>query len=280
MKHNNLIVTFTNIKSTRSFTLSSGIRQIIKLIIMIAVLLPVILSILLYVQFLKIEEYEGVSNKYYNLVLNNADLEEAIKRKTKVLNQTITQKSQELENIQDKITEIEFLIGINPKKDVESHQRLDIAKITAAERLVTLNTIPSGTVVPGAKITSHFGWRTSPISNRRQMHTGTDFRAKIGTPIIAPAHGIVRYTRKRSNKGYGKMIIIDHDLGFSTLYGHLSSVSVKNGDFVTKGQVIGRTGNTGDSTGPHLHYEIRYIGVTLDPINFIRWNLKNYEKFL
>ena len=113
------------------------------------------------------------------------------------------------------------------------------------------------------RITSGFGYRLHPILREVRMHTGVDISARTGTPILAAADGEV--TRAGWLPAYGKCIIIEHDGGISTLYGHCSSLLVRVGQEVKKGQVIGRVGSTGWSTGPHLHFEKRINGKPVRP---------------
>lgn len=112
-------------------------------------------------------------------------------------------------------------------------------------------------------ITSRFGWRTHPISGDRRLHTGTDFGAARGTPIVAAADGIVVSAGPRG--GYGNTVDIAHGKGVVTRYAHQSLVLVRPGQRVRQGQVIGRVGSTGNSTGPHLHFEVRVDGRPRDP---------------
>ncbi len=119
--------------------------------------------------------------------------------------------------------------------------------------------------VPGP-ITSGFGMRMHPILHYRRMHTGVDMRASYGTPIKAAAAGMVVYAGWRG--GYGKCVIIDHGSGIATLYAHMSRISVRRGQVVKAGQIIGRVGSTGLSTGPHLHFEVRKFGRPVDPLSF------------
>lgn len=125
------------------------------------------------------------------------------------------------------------------------------------------------------RVTSKYGPR------RRRIHQGTDIDLETGDPIYATFDGRVRHTTYIA-RGYGNLIIIRHDNGLETFYAHLSETNVKPGDWVTAGQVIGKGGNTGRSTGSHLHYEIRYKGHTFDPerlINFTTGDLRR-ETFL
>ncbi len=121
------------------------------------------------------------------------------------------------------------------------------------------------------RIASGFGYRIHPIYKVRKLHTGMDFSATTGTPIYATGDGRISRDRgkdKVGGHGYGKYVVIDHGYGYKTLYAHMSKVSVKPGDRVKRGDVIGYVGNTGSSTAPHLHYEVIKNGSKINPINF------------
>jgi murein DD-endopeptidase MepM/ murein hydrolase activator NlpD len=122
----------------------------------------------------------------------------------------------------------------------------------------------AGFVLPlrGA-ITSRFGFRRHPIFRLRQFHQGLDIAAPRGTPVAAASGGRVLFAGWYG--GYGKLVVLDHGQGLSSLYGHLSVILVRPGQIVTRGQVLGRVGSTGYSTGPHLHYEIRQNGRPVNP---------------
>lgn len=119
----------------------------------------------------------------------------------------------------------------------------------------------------GGWISSTFGTRASPFSGDLSQHKGLDIAADSGTPIIAPASGIVSYAS--FDEGYGKLISIDHGHGIVTRFGHCSQMYVKVGQQVRRGDIIGAVGTTGRSTGPHLHYEVRLGGVPVNPEKFI-----------
>ncbi|WP_432664114.1 M23 family metallopeptidase [Wukongibacter baidiensis] len=119
----------------------------------------------------------------------------------------------------------------------------------------------------GGKITSPFGYRKHPITRRRHFHKGIDIANKTGTKIIAAGSGIVTYAGW--NGGYGKVIIVAHGYGYKSVYAHNKENLVNVGDRVTKGQEIAELGNTGRSTGPHLHFEVRYNGQHIDPLNLL-----------
>ncbi|MDR7418542.1 MAG: peptidoglycan DD-metalloendopeptidase family protein [Armatimonadota bacterium] len=112
--------------------------------------------------------------------------------------------------------------------------------------------------------TSRFGLRTHPLFGRRHFHTGVDIAAPRGTPVRVAMDGIVLFAGWYG--GYGKLVVVDHGGGISTLYGHLSAILVSAGERVSRSQVIGKVGSTGYSTGPHLHYEVRQNGRPIDPI--------------
>jgi len=116
-------------------------------------------------------------------------------------------------------------------------------------------------------LTSSFGYRTSPFTGRREMHKGIDVATRSGTPIIAPADGIVVFSGREG--GFGNMLLVDHGYGIVTRYGHCSSLEAKKGDKVKRGDIIAKVGNTGRSTGPHLHYEVAVNGVAVNPMRYI-----------
>lgn len=134
-----------------------------------------------------------------------------------------------------------------------------------------LSSIPS--IMPldikRVRMSSGFGWRRNPFTGASsQFHPGIDLAGKVGVPIYASGDGVVIDPNKPMS-GYGKVIVINHGFGFQTLYAHLSKIYVKYGEEVKRGQIIGLLGNTGPSTGPHLHYEVIKNGERVNPINYI-----------
>jgi len=136
------------------------------------------------------------------------------------------------------------------REQTESLRALELLMTRAGRALAAL---PSRWPVRGA-VNSEFGYRQSPWSNDREFHAGIDIRAARGTPIHAPAPGTVIHAGNVQD--YGTTIIVDHGQDVHTLYGHLSKLNVQSGQRVERGTLIGYTGNTGRSSGPHLHYEI------------------------
>jgi murein DD-endopeptidase MepM/ murein hydrolase activator NlpD len=115
-------------------------------------------------------------------------------------------------------------------------------------------------------ITSEFGWRYHPIYHTQKYHSGVDIGASYGASIVAADGGTI--ITAGSVSGYGNCVVINHGNGITTLYGHMSSIAVSVGQKVSKGQTIGYVGSTGNSTGPHLHWEVTVNGVRQNPLNY------------
>jgi murein DD-endopeptidase MepM/ murein hydrolase activator NlpD len=127
--------------------------------------------------------------------------------------------------------------------------------------------LPTQQPVLDSHLGSAFGWRVDPFTGRSALHTGMDFDAPVGTPILAAAGGVV--VTQELHPAYGNMIEIDHGNNLVTRYAHTSRVFVKQGDVVKRGQKIAAVGTTGRSTGPHLHFEVLVQGVPQDPSKFL-----------
>jgi len=127
--------------------------------------------------------------------------------------------------------------------------------------------VPTQKPLSEGSLGSHFGWRIDPISGRSALHTGLDFQADSGTPILAAAGGIV--VVEEFHPAYGKLVEVDHGNDLVTRYAHASAVYVKKGDLVRRGQKIAAVGSTGRSTGAHLHFEVLVSGVPQDPQKFL-----------
>lgn len=127
---------------------------------------------------------------------------------------------------------------------------------------------------------SGFGWRVDPVYHIRRFHEGMDFSAPVGTDIYATGNGTVTYAGWR--QGYGETVEIDHGFNYATRYAHCSKLFVHVGQKVKRGDVIALVGNTGKSTGPHVHYEVHYHGQPIDPRNFYFYDLspEDYDRML
>jgi len=195
-----------------------------------------------------------------------------------VLEQTIKNKEYELELLDERLVSIEELIGMDADAELPISKRVDVLQLTSKERAHIFDIIPNGSPIEYHGITSKFGYRKHPITGKREKHMGSDMRAKIFTEVYATANGVVEYAGYHRRSGYGRLIIIDNSYGFRTYFAHLGKVKVKHGQVVQKGDLIGLTGNTGRSNGPHLHYEIRFMQQALNPFWFIKWRMDNFEQ--
>jgi murein DD-endopeptidase MepM/ murein hydrolase activator NlpD len=148
-------------------------------------------------------------------------------------------------------------------KAIHLEEDLRIYEAALRERAVT----PSIWPVTG-NLTDSFGGRRNPFGgSSTEFHAGQDIATLWGTPVIAPANGSISFAGTQS--GYGNVVIIDHGAGLTTRYGHLSHIDVAVGQSITRGEVLGRVGSTGRSTGPHLHYEVRINDDPVDPMGYL-----------
>ncbi len=138
------------------------------------------------------------------------------------------------------------------------------------QQSVLKDMLPNSSPIGAAYNSSSYGWRIDPFNGSKAFHEGLDFTANTGTPIRAAADGIV--AAAELTHAYGNMVKIDHGAGLETRYAHASKLLVKVGERVVKGQVVALVGSTGRSTGPHLHYEIRLNGNSLDPRQYLQKN--------
>lgn len=149
---------------------------------------------------------------------------------------------------------------------LQNNSFLEIKRQLSSQEDVITHT-PSIRPIDGGFYASNFGYRRDPFTRRRAHHEGLDLVCRIGTPVHATADGIVISAERAS--GFGKVVVIDHGYGYRTLYAHLSGINVNKGQTVTRGDKIGQTGNTGRSTGPHLHYEVHINKRPVNPADYV-----------
>lgn len=170
--------------------------------------------------------------------------------------------------------------------DLENMQRLlfyesvslDTLQVLAKDKEKMAEAIPAIWPLDKNKVRGHigsYGYRIHPIHHTRMKHDGMDFAAPIGTPVYTTAEGTV--THNGYDRGYGRSIIIDHGYGYKTRYAHLNKALVTVGQKVKRGEQVGEVGNTGQSTGPHLHYEVIYRGATVNPINYFSKDMSDED---
>ena len=269
---NKFVVTITDLNGSKQFLLHQLVKKFVLYFTLFVVAVIIFGASLISMHFDELKELEekkeDLLRKEYRLSESNAKLQTQIDAKT-----------QEFESISDKISDIEELVGLKTPEASSIDERLESITLTSAQQQQLFRSIPNGWVIENNGLTGKFGWRTHPILKKREFHRGIDLRAKIGTPIYAPADGVVEYAGYHKESGFGYLVILNHNFGFKTNYAHMNKkMVVKSGEFVQKGQLIGYTGNSGLSTGPHLHYEVRFITRPLDPQAFLDWSSGNFEE--
>jgi murein DD-endopeptidase MepM/ murein hydrolase activator NlpD len=168
--------------------------------------------------------------------------------------------------LQENKIKLEDLMSATQKKTLLAEQNLQDLYELLTDQKTFLSALPTRRPSFGI-MTSGFGIRSSPFGEGEKMHEGLDITNSIGTPVRATAYGVVSFAG--SKPGYGRTVIIDHGFGLETLYGHASQIVVKEGDKVKRGQKISLMGNTGRSTGSHVHYEVRVKSIPVDPLSYI-----------
>lgn len=155
--------------------------------------------------------------------------------------------------------------------DMEKNQEIRMENIPAIQPVLNKDL---------KRMASGYGWRVDPVYHIRRFHEGMDFSAPVGTDIFATGNGVVTYSGWR--QGYGETVEIDHGFNYVTLYAHCSKRLVRVGQKVKRGDVIALVGNTGKSTGPHVHYEVHYLGRPIDPRNYYFYDLspEDYDKMV
>jgi len=272
------MITVSDINGVKQYTLHQFIKIFVLWVVATVVFVLTVGMLLLYSLSDKVDELDFLTRDLQDtkkqLELHNNDLKD-----------NISNKSEMLSSMNEQLLEIERIVGLEPDIESSFYDRANIAKnktvqkiqssrVTVAGLAVLNRSIPTGMPIEYKKITDRFGYRMHPITGKKHLHSGMDFSADIGTPIFAPADGVVEFAGVKGT--YGKFLLIDHSFGFKTAFGHLDRYVVKSGDYVSKGDLIGEVGNTGRSTGSHLHYEIRYLHKWLNPDKFLTWSAKTY----
>ncbi len=287
---NKLMITISDIHGSKQYTVHELIRRLVLWIIVSIIVLFAMGVIVIKALSSKVDDLDQLTlelkNRQQSLTTKNKELQDV----KILLTNNINNKSQQLESMDEKLAEIEDIIGIKPdisnafedraqavkKKGI---QNLKAANLSISELSLLNKSIPIGLPLKNYKrISDKFGYRIHPITKKKVFHFGIDYTAKTGTSIYATADGVVAYSKNKG--GYGKFLLINNPFGFSTAFGHLSKFAVKTGDYVYQGDLIGYVGNTGRSTGSHLHYEIRYLHKWLNPKSFVTWSQNNYKEVM
>ena len=219
------------------------------------------------------EDAEVIKAEYEETLGQLADKQEEYEAEKADLEAKIAEASELIAQLEEEISSNYdlYLQVLAEEEALESDIQSMIAEL---ERQEAANSITStGTYIwplPGYSPGSAYGWRMHPIFNEMRFHAGEDIGAPSGTPILAADSGVATVIPDNGN-GYGNYIMINHGGGRVTLYAHMSSFAISNGATVSQGQVIGYVGSTGNSTGPHLHFEVRVNGATTDPKQYFNF---------
>ncbi len=280
---NRLIITISDVKGTRAFNIHQIAKKLIVLVILVTTL--IIAGAFWFIKELNEQMDDLKTQKEREIELKEIEIEtlNAKEKKLQAQNQfysmQIKGKVEDIEALSSKLDHIEEMIGLKNQEDKKEEISKETLKaISEKLKLFMLTTIPSGAPLKESTITSRYGYRIHPITKKKTFHKGIDLRAKRKTPVYATADGVVSFVQSRDRGGFGKVIKIQHNFGFQTVYAHLNKTNVKVGDIIRKNQEIGLSGNSGRSTAPHLHYEIRFGSMVLNPREFIRWDFKTYEE--
>jgi murein DD-endopeptidase MepM/ murein hydrolase activator NlpD len=160
-----------------------------------------------------------------------------------------------------------LLADLEKETDFSESNRIRFLHFLEEQKRIFSSLTPNMYPTQG-RISSVFGYRRSPFTGKREKHQGIDIAAKINAPVVAPADGVVENVGWEG--GYGRVVSINHGFGLVTKYAHLRKSLVRSGQKVKRGDKIALVGNSGRSTGPHLHYELRFEGVPIDPAQYIR----------
>ncbi len=274
---NKLTIIVSDVNGSKHYTINQIIKKILFYSILFIVLMVTFGIIWIKILLNELDDIKLKKTTYEQQAQALLQKNRKLFKKIQFVQAKIKSKSEKLDKINDKISDLENIMGLKNDTNESINNRINTLKVTSIERQDFFENIPNGYPVPNNGISSKFGWRINPILKKKEFHPGLDLRAKMGERVIAPADGIVEYSGYHKRSGYGNLIILDHNFGFKTLYGHLSKRVVKNGDFVKKGEIIGYVGSTGLSTGHHLHYGVMYLQRFLNPYYFVKWNNKDFN---
>jgi len=272
----NITVSISSVDGTKHFSFGKRSRHTFKFISYIIFLGVLITAGIIYYL---VTDAESSKLKLLELESKSTSLTKEITSLTALklsLEQDLTDREERMQLVSDRLNDLEKVLGMDDQNNVEIESRLDTAAMNSSLRIAMLTQIPSGPPVKNARTSSGYGERRHPVIGITKFHRGQDFAVNTGTPIFAPADGTVEVTRP-STEGAGNFLRLLHGYGFSSSYSHMSKFAVNKGDFVKKGDLIGYSGNSGLTSGPHLHYEIRFIGRALDPKPFIAWDVDNFD---
>lgn len=287
---NKLVITLTTVYGSRQYTLNQVAKFVLLAFLLLSALSFFVSNALLVVKTEDLsdleEDHQELSESFDLLVGSQLLYQDELNQLSTSLSDLKLERDQlQEENIRigelnatldNSLYGLETLLGMEHIDDMGPERAEDLT-VEANKRLYFLHAIPNGVPVQARRISDRFGYRIHPVKKKKVMHNGIDFKADRGTPVYATADGVVEFAGFHKSSGFGKLIILQHNFGFKTYYAHLDAVKIKTRDFIRKGQLIGLSGNTGLSTGPHLHYEIRHLFTSINPEPFISWDITNFN---
>lgn len=275
--NNHFTITINDDNGVRQFNLHQIIKKAVLYVVLFGGIVTVIaVGTILYLNHAvdAIEQKRQNMQKAYVLQKEkNLALDESIKQ----THLSLIDKKRELAEVSQTLSEIETLIGLAPVEEMTLSERVNVTKLNSEHMATLMQFIPSGSPIEYNGVTSGYGDRIHPTLNIKENHPGVDLKAAMNTPVYATADGIVEWAGLHTKSGYGNLVILQHNYGFRTYFGHLNKIIVESGKFVKKGDLVAYTGNTGLSSGPHLHYEVRFVQRPVDAFDFVQWSVKNYK---
>lgn len=280
---NHFTITISDVHGSRHFSFKQFVRKFAILVVFFIVLMfaAAALTIWWLNQEIRVieDKRQQAQTEYQTVLEKSRSAYENLQKEKRAIQSQLDNKSKQVQFLDQTLQGLEDLIGVQPEEDALVNDRVKLAQLTTLEKQLLLEDLPSGRPVKNFKgVSSSFGWRRHPVKGTREYHRGIDYRGDEKDPVIATASGVVEYAGYHKKSGYGNLVILTHDHGFKTLYGHMSRLKVKTGQVIRQGQEIGFIGSTGLSSGPHLHYEVSFVQRKLNPTAFVQWDLKNYNE--
>ncbi|WP_421862395.1 M23 family metallopeptidase [Motiliproteus sp.] len=282
-----LLITLTTARGSRQLSLNLVARCLLLLFVLMLLASFFISNALLVKTSDELHSLTADYQKLGSLYTGVLGSHETVQTELDKLSLNLTSLEQERNSLQQvneawsqPLRQLELAMGLEPAETMTIERSQQLQQM-ANERLFMLHGIPNGYPVKMKRLTDGFGMRKHPLTGQRKHHNGVDFPVDTGTPIYATADGAVEYAGYHKKSGFGYLVIINHNFGFKSYYAHMKKrPKVRSGQLVRKGELIGQSGNSGKSTGPHLHYEVRYLFKPLNPVPFLNWSLHNYDQIM
>ena len=221
---------------------------------------------------------QGIESAYKEELNKQTQLYSELESDKLALEDQVSAKEGELSFVQNSLSRLEETIKDSlkmPERLSEKDQKM-LDALSQAELDLLMQRIPSGLPTGARSISDGFGWRTHPVTKKRSFHEGLDIGTDVGTKVFSTAQGVVEHVGD-SGDGYGLKVVINHGYAFKTIYAHLSKALVSKGQVVGRRDDIALSGKSGLVSGPHVHYEVHYLGNAINPRPFADWGLKKFD---